>query len=80
MASFLVRVCAVSSADAITSTTVEALEGVLTLGSAIDPNSVISLVPVVQVMNNIWHVRSTQSAGYVRVASQKALNRSHKRA
>ena len=71
---FLIRGCAASAEEALRGTPVTQLSGFLKTGGLISPNSVWALVPVVEVMEDIWSVRASTSAGYVRLASQKGKN------
>jgi hypothetical protein len=69
---FLVRGCAVNTGEALRGSQVTALSGFLQDGAALTVSSNWSLIPVVDVIGDLWRVRAAQSAGYVRVAAQRA--------
>lgn len=71
---FLVRGAAVTPADALRGTAVTALALALKNGTAIASGAEWEFRPVIDVMGDLWSVRSAQSAGYVSVAGRRSAN------
>ena len=71
---YFIRGCAASEEDALRGTAVSQLALFLHTGAEVSTGSNLYLTPVIDVMGEMFFVRTTQPAGYVRVAAQRGKN------